>query len=374
MVVAQDGGAGARPRRAVPSAVVAAVLGAVLAALGGPAAHAAAHAAEPAPQSGVSVQPARGAPFAAATGSHLELGRLSPGQLVRTRVVVVNVGPQPRTVRVYPASGVPARGGGFGFSGAGPADGFGAWTTLSADRLQLPANGRAAIDVTVRVPADPGTGENVGAVVAEPVVTAGRDHPLVSVARFAMAAYYTLPGPVRPALAVADLTATASGRTVCAQAHVSNPGTTIVVVDAVLTARPQPVGAARTVETPRVLTLAPGTAETVPVGCATGPPGRWQLDLALTADGTRASAATTVWVVRPALPAAGAALVVLLGGLTWLALGRPGGGRTTRRPRSSRSPRSARSRGPAGSRAPSPAPPAARTAGSGPRTPGRTDP
>jgi hypothetical protein len=176
---------------------VVAVLAGVSMAFAGPAV--AAHAdTVPGATGGITVLPARGDRYASASGTHLELGLLRPGSVVRGSVRVVNSSAVAMSVDVYAADGIPASNGGTGFTArTEPTHRVGAWITVARSRVKIPAHTTAAVAFTV-MPTGSGTGgDEVGAIVAEPV-TDGSAPGLRTVTRFAMGVYLRLPAAARP--------------------------------------------------------------------------------------------------------------------------------------------------------------------------------
>src|SRR5581483_2517257 len=158
-------------RRHHPRALAAVVALAVIAATAGGAGTALAAGNGP---SGVSVTPVPGDRFASKSGTHLELGVVTPGVAFGDRVRVLNVGSDPLTIDIYPADAIPAVNGGFGFTAEGqPTKDVGSWIRMAATRLQLPGRSTTVVPFRLLVPVGAGGGEHVGGIVAEPVTTTG---------------------------------------------------------------------------------------------------------------------------------------------------------------------------------------------------------
>lgn len=149
-------------------------------------------------QRGVNVQPAPGSAHASTSGSHVELGKVTPGTSIEDAVSVTNIGPEPLDVDLYVADAIPSYGGGYGFTARGIAGtDVGRWVTLPVTRLTVPARSTSNVPYTVLIPADAPGGEYVGGIVAEPVAppaAANAGTGVQTVTRFAMGVYLTVPG------------------------------------------------------------------------------------------------------------------------------------------------------------------------------------
>lgn len=122
---------------------------------------------------GVSIVPSTASTHA--QGPLLVFRNLRPGATATDSAVVINSSNETLRVAVYPADGMPAAGGGFGYTERGGSNTMvGAWLRLSVSELRLPPGGRAAVSIDLVVGRDAFDGDNVGAVVVEPL-----DQPLV---------------------------------------------------------------------------------------------------------------------------------------------------------------------------------------------------
>ena len=174
-------------------------------------------------QRGVSVTPVANDKYASASGTHLEMGSLTPGTVIHDRVRILNIGPDRLPVDLYGADAIPALNGGFGFSAENePTKDVGAWIHLAARHLDLPGNSTTTVSFTIEVPKGVPGGEHVGAIVAEPTSASGKSG-VQTKTRFAMAVYMRLPGapavqpPAHPqtVVTVTKLHTTTKGRDVC---------------------------------------------------------------------------------------------------------------------------------------------------------------
>jgi hypothetical protein len=153
--------------------------------------------ASPGTGGGVAVLPAVGDRHASRTGTHLELGLLRPGAVLHGSVRVVNSSAAPVTVDLYGADGVPAVNGGVGFTARTEAPHrVGSWIRLAASRVVVPAGATRQVAYTLTAGAPASGADEVGAIVAEPLVAESAG--LRSVTRFAMGVYLRLPGRAAP--------------------------------------------------------------------------------------------------------------------------------------------------------------------------------
>jgi hypothetical protein len=174
-------------------------------------------------QTGVSVTPVPHDHFASSSGTHLEMGGVTPGTPIRDKVRILNIGPDSLAVDLYAADAIPAVNGGFGFSNLGePTKDVGSWIHLAAKHLDLPGHSTTTVSFTLLAPNGAPGGEHVGAIVADPT-TASDSGGVSTKTRFAMAVYLRLPGapavqpPSQPqtVVTVTKLHTSTSGRTVC---------------------------------------------------------------------------------------------------------------------------------------------------------------
>ncbi|ADI07646.1 hypothetical protein SBI_04526 [Streptomyces bingchenggensis BCW-1] len=80
-----------------------------------------------------------------------------PGSALQDRLSIVNRGKRPRTVQLRPADSTP--------DAASTARGSGAWISLAAKRVTVPARTRADVPFTLTVPAETPPGDHPGAIV-----------------------------------------------------------------------------------------------------------------------------------------------------------------------------------------------------------------
>jgi len=168
------------------------------------------------------VTPLRHDQYASESGTHLEMGDVTPGTPIHDKVRVLNLGASPLPIDLYAADAIPALNGGFGFSAESDrARDVGAWITLAARHLDLAGHSVTTVSFTLLAPKGVAGGEHVGAIVAEPTTTSGGG--VQTKTRFAMAVYMRLPGapavqpPAQPqtTLTVTKLDAHTTGRKVC---------------------------------------------------------------------------------------------------------------------------------------------------------------
>ncbi|MEA2637299.1 MAG: hypothetical protein QOE18_356 [Chloroflexota bacterium] len=163
-------------------------------------------ASEVAHASGASPQPSPGQVFGVhpvqegrttLPGGHFNYA-LAPGQSVTDAIVVENFSDRALSFHVYGADLVTAAGGGL--APAQPSATMreaGAWITVSAPRVSIPAHGRLTDNFTLRLPAKVSVGQHLGAVVvAADVGLTPQGNPIE--ARTALITVVTVPGIARP--------------------------------------------------------------------------------------------------------------------------------------------------------------------------------
>jgi hypothetical protein len=147
-------------------------------------------------------------------GGHFNFA-LAPGASIADAIVVENFSDRGLTFHVYGADLLQAAGGGL--APAQPAaimHEAGAWITISAPRVSVPAHGQLVDKFALRVPATASIGEHLGAVVvAADVGITPQGNPIE--ARTALITVVTVPGVARPSARLDSLTgsAAASGQT-----------------------------------------------------------------------------------------------------------------------------------------------------------------
>jgi hypothetical protein len=148
---------------------------------------------------GVAVVPDANSRHLSAAGTSLRITTpLRPGQGFDDEVFVVNTTAAPATVAIYPADGIPADGGGYGFASRTERQTHvGAWLQLSATQVTVPANGRTPVALQLVVPATAENGDHVGAVVTQPLTASGSG-AIRTVTRYAMPVRLTVVGGVTP--------------------------------------------------------------------------------------------------------------------------------------------------------------------------------
>ena len=248
----------------------------------------------PAP-GGVGVVPADRSPYA--KGPTLLIEGVRPGAVLQDQALIVNTSAEDVRVAVYPADGVAAEGGGFGYTNRGePLQGVGRWLTLAGPQERtVPAGGRVPLSLRVDVARDAFDGRNVGAVVVEPL-----DQPVTG--QFATRTRYAMPvtvvvvggrprppsaSPSGPAPApspggaqvvqLRDLRPGAKGGRLCPTVLLGNPGTLTgsarlrVEVDGPLSSDQRK---SRSFDVPP-----PASTRRVALPCTTRPLGPGQLDV-----------------------------------------------------------------------------------------------
>lgn len=231
---------------------------------------------------GVNVTPDPASPHRSKSGTFLELGTVQPGVPVNDAIVVRSTFSTPQSVSLYAADGEPAVGGGFGFSGRTetPTQ-VGAWLTVAAQTVQVPARGELRVPVRLLVPPGVEGGEYVGAVIAEPV-DQGPASAVQTRTRFAMAVYLTVPGGApnstpgrgRPdgTLQVVGVAPHFRGDKACPVVHYRNDSQKIV--DPQVTVQTKGLlGSGSSYHRQRTGALLPGAEASVPLPCLTRPAG-----------------------------------------------------------------------------------------------------
>jgi hypothetical protein len=147
-------------------------------------------------------------------GGHFNFA-LAPGERIDDAIVVENFSDRALTFHVYGADLLQAAGGGL--APAQPTATMheaGAWITVSAPRVTVPAHGQLVDKFMLRVPAAVSIGEHLGAVVvAADVGITPQGNPIE--ARTALITVVTVPGIARPSARLDSLSgsAAASGQT-----------------------------------------------------------------------------------------------------------------------------------------------------------------
>jgi hypothetical protein len=220
----------------------------------------------------------------------IRVGTLAVGRVFTETAEVANTTSAPVDLYVYPADGMPARGGGYAYATRGTKmTAVGAWLRVSAGRMTLPAHSRRAITLRLQVPATATNGLHVGAVVAEPVPKS--NGPIITVTRYAMPVSLTSVGGVPPGtgasgnpsaaptaapsprggpIEVTDLKPNPRGSKVCPTVRVANNGGTVVRPRLGITSDGWFSGSSTTTTLEPV---APGTSRVVQLPCVKRPIG-----------------------------------------------------------------------------------------------------
>ena len=267
----------------------------------------------PTPSTGVSVVPDAGSRYLSARRNALRVPASRPGRTLTETVFVLNTSDRTLRVALYPADGLPAQNGGYGYADrtARPT-GVGAWLRLSRSEAVLPPKSRLDLTVGLRVGADAANGRNVGAVVVEPLDQGAG--PVQSITRFAMpfvvevtggrratTAAAPRPAPARPASPVViDRLRTRPLRDlVCSTVRVRNGSSQPLALQLeVQSDGPLAGGSRRTVLLPPLPSL---TSREVGLPCVERPigPGKLRVWAALPGQPPAAVAASLFWVPLP---------------------------------------------------------------------------
>jgi len=274
-------------------------------------------ASEPPAPSGITVRPAPGSKSVSKSGSHFELGVVTPGTPWRGAVFLRNLGDTTETSDLYGADAIPARGGGFGFTPRGekPTD-VGAWITLDKSRITLKARETATVGFSVAVPTSAPGGERVGGVIAEPVEAVSGGGFSVGT-RIAVAVYLTVPGsagaPLRPSLTITKLRIPVRNGQACPSLSYTNDGTAVLDPTARITVDPVLGGSAKSYPAGKVGGLPPGGSIDVELPCVRSvPPGPSRITIELDYPGGTASDDVRVTHWPFAVIAAGILLLLVL--------------------------------------------------------------
>ena len=138
-----------------------------------------------------------------------------PGQIVHGRLVVGNAGPRPARVRLYAVDAAtgPTTGASY-LDATAPRRAVGAWTRVSPAAIRLAPGERRFVSFSLRVPRGVRRGDQLGGIVADPGVRAGRSTPRgessfrIDVRTLTVVAVQLrLPGGGRPQMAIDSLRA-----------------------------------------------------------------------------------------------------------------------------------------------------------------------
>ena len=231
----------------------------------------------PTGQEGVSVTPVPHDHFASGSGTHLEMGNVTPGVAIHDKVRVLNLGSKALPIDLYAADAIPALNGGFGFSAESEhSRDVGAWITLAARHLDLAGRSVTTVSFTLLVPKGVPGGEHVGAIVAEPTTASGGG--VQTRTRFAMAVYMRLPGQpaVQPpahlqtVVTVTKLDVRTSGRDVCPTLHYRNDTPDVIDPSALMTLKSSLGFGTKRLEVQHLGGTLPGAHASTTLPCFTG--------------------------------------------------------------------------------------------------------
>lgn len=237
----------------------------------------------------MSVTPVPHDKYASSSGTHLEMGDVTPGTPIHDKVRVLNIGPNRLAVDLYAADAIPAVNGGFGFTAAGdtPTQ-VGAWIHLAARHLDLPGHSTTTVSFTLLAPSGAPGGEHVGAIVAEP--STPTDSGGVSTkTRFAMAVYLRLPGapPVQQnpqtVVTITQLHVGTSGRTVCPVLNYTNHSPDVIDPSLAMSLASSLGFGTKKLSIPHLGGILPGAKASTHLPCFSGvPPGPSKLKITVT--------------------------------------------------------------------------------------------
>jgi hypothetical protein len=242
----------------------------------------------------------------------IRVGTLPVGKAYLDKAIIVNTRSSAVDLYVYPADGIPARGGGYGYATRkAPMHEIGAWLTLSTSRVTVPASGRVGIDLRLLAPPTAANGVHVGAVVVEPVDTG--TGAFQSITRYAMPLTVTTTGGITPTrgpsprpvplgsgpVTVTNLTPHVRGSKVCPTVHIRNGTASSISPKATVGTDGWFGGSSRTVS---LAPMAPGDSGDVELGCVRRPIGPGKLRIRVQdPTGDSAIAAHLFWLPLPLL-------------------------------------------------------------------------
>ncbi|MEU8383826.1 hypothetical protein [Streptosporangium sp. NPDC048865] len=116
------------------------------------------------------------------------IDHLNPGTTIQRKVEISNTSGRPQHVSLYPAA-ADVVGNRFSALPGRPRNELVDWTSLDRDAVDLPPGGRAAAQVTIRVPPAASRGERFGVVWAEVAAEPDESHPLRVVNRVGIRVY-----------------------------------------------------------------------------------------------------------------------------------------------------------------------------------------
>ena len=230
--------------------------------------------------------------------------RPAPGTTIRRRVEISNSTHSTVEVAVYPAA-ASLRRGGFGFASGRTQNELSSWTTVSRDRLRLPAGTKAFETVTIDVPKHASIGQRYAVVWAEVSEQAPAAGGVTLVNRVGVRIYLSIGtgGAPRANFEIGSLLAkrSASG-TPLVVAKLTNTGGAILDIGGYLTLSQGPGGLRAGPFPAKVATgLAPGYSETVTLALDKQlPAGPWQADLRLRSGFLERTARATITFPRQA--------------------------------------------------------------------------
>jgi Bacterial protein of unknown function (DUF916) len=146
---------------------------------------------------GIGVAPAHSDPSRPVTQAYFAL-EVSPGGNASDAVVVSNTASAPANVLVYAVDGVTGATSGAVYANRGdPVHRAGAWITVAASSITVPAESRSTVAFTVRVPAGTASGDHLAGIAfenAHPSTSAGR-LAVTTVSRSVIGILVHVPGP-----------------------------------------------------------------------------------------------------------------------------------------------------------------------------------
>ncbi len=128
---------------------------------------------------------------------------LVAGERKKDAFVVVNKGPKPVTVKLYPVDATTTKDGSFALKAeTAKRSGVGAWVKLSVNQITVPANGKKIVEFTISIPKNAEVGDHMGGIIAEKVGQLTKSGPLKIKTRIGLRIYETVPGQLRQELEV----------------------------------------------------------------------------------------------------------------------------------------------------------------------------
>jgi hypothetical protein len=146
-----------------------------------------------------------------ATGNRSNLSYTAdPGAVLEDSVTIFNLGNEQLTFRVYATDAFNAEDGSLSLlAGNEPPSDIGTWVTFPQDLLTVPPRQQVTMPITISVPANAAPGDHTGAILvsSEALSPDESGTPVVLDRRTGTRLLVRVSGPVRPELAIEDLSA-----------------------------------------------------------------------------------------------------------------------------------------------------------------------